>query len=114
MGMIKINIISRRNSTSRVIQTLALIKNCLQSAPTTDRMATLQLNALTPPRGRATKVSQRVRLVVKNTNLITLTLQRQNNLNNSKHEVKSRVGMVTTPLEPPKVKNPKIGLKIEN
>ena len=109
--MIKIKIISRRNSTRRVISTLAQIKNCLRSASTADSMVTSQLSALTPPppRGRATKASQLVRLVMKNSNLITLTLQRQKNLNNSKHGMKYRVGMVMIPPEPSKVKNSEIG-----
>ena len=71
LGRIKINNIIRRKRTSRVIPNLSLIKNRPLSAPTADRMVTWKLNASNPPRGRAQKVSQITRLVLKNVNLMT-------------------------------------------
>ena len=86
-----------RKSTSRVIPNLSLIKILPQSAPTADRMVTFQLNTFKTPRERATKVSQKIWLVAKNFNLMTWTIQSQKNLNNLKHGVKSRGGIVMIP-----------------
>ena len=56
---------NQKKITSRVIPTIDLIKTCPRSAPNADRIVNLQLNTLKTRKGRATKVSQRIRLVVK-------------------------------------------------
>ena len=75
-------------------------KNCPCSAPTADRMVTFQLHASKTHKGRDTKVNKQSMMVVRNINLMTWILQRQKNLNNSKHGVKSRGSMVTIPPDP--------------
>ena len=62
--IIIIIIIIIRKSTIIVIPTLALIKICPLNGPTADRMATLKLNSLKTHKGRATKLNQKVRLLV--------------------------------------------------
>ena len=62
---------NQKKRTTRVVTTLALITIFQRTAPAEDRMVTSQLNAFKNLRGRATKVIQKIELVVKNVRLMT-------------------------------------------
>ena len=58
LGIIKTKNLSIRKRNIIVIPTLVLIKNCLRSAPTADRMVTSQLNASKNCKGIDTQANQ--------------------------------------------------------
>ena len=93
------NSLSRKKMTSRVITTLPVITISPWSELTADRMVTSQLNASKTSKGRATTVNNQVRLELKNVSLMTWTLQKRKNSNNSKHGVNSRGRMIIIPPE---------------